>query len=414
MKSTLRYTTMIMLIIEVGLLLPTAAKAGSSLGPFVLYSADSINSIRLQFVGQMKTTYDNRDNGVNTERTDKLTMEARRLRFTLSGTVYDANLFYKVHLSLAPNSLELMDFYFNYEYCPCLQFRFGQYKTPFTRYRIQSFQRLIFVDWAIVSKYFGTERQTGFAFHNGYERPPQYGYILGVFSGNNARASHAIGLSEVYGDDVPNPSDLADPGTIDEFHPELFLHLAYNGNNINISSNSDEAKTGLRYSFGLSGVWDLFPTDYYDFSLRLSPELLVKYRGLSALAVGYIGYSEFGAPSKIKPAMAGGLFQAGYRISERYEMVVRYALVDFTTRLTDNAGRRAEQLISDSGDDPDVIALYQNAGKVLKECELAAVLTIYISGNFLKLQNECGWLRHCYTDDNQDDYRLRSQFQLSF
>ena len=73
---------------------------------------------------------------------------------------------FKLHLSTAPPSLELMDYYLNYRAKKeHLQFRFGQYKVPFTRYRIQSFQRLTFVDWSIVTRYFRAERvakQLGF------------------------------------------------------------------------------------------------------------------------------------------------------------------------------------------------------------------------------------------------------------
>lgn len=79
----------------------------------------------------------------------------------------------------------MLDFYFNYKLRGPHQARLGQVKVPFTRYRIQSFQQLTFVDWAIVSKAFGAERQMGFALHNGYEKPSRYGYVIGIFSGQN-------------------------------------------------------------------------------------------------------------------------------------------------------------------------------------------------------------------------------------
>ncbi len=414
MNSRLNTLLIFLMILSVGHSVQAKAKINSSVGPFEIFSADSSSSIRLQFAGQLRLIFDSRDNAPDTPRTEKLTMQARRIRLTLAGTVYNANLSYRLHLSTAPKSLELMDFYFDYKFRPYLQFRFGQYKTPFTRYRIQSFQKLAFVDWAIVTKYFGAERQMGFAFHNGYEQPPKYGYIVGVFSGANARASHAIGLPEVYGEKVVNPSDLANPGAIDKFHPELFFHITYNANNIKINSNGDETKTGLRYSLGLSTAWDLFPTEYHDFSLRFAPELLVKYRGLSFLAAGYVGYSKIGDPSKIKPAMTGGLFQTAYRINSRFEISARYAIVDFKDRLVDDARERASQLINDSGNDPDIVAQYKNAGQISQEQELTTGFNIYISGHSLKWQNDIGWLRHSFMDENRDDYQVRSQFQVSF
>lgn len=391
-----------------------ANRVHSSIGPFEIYSSDSTSSIRFQFAGQLRLTLDSRDKGSNDDRTNELSMRARSIRLTLNGIIYNPDLSYKLHLSAAPKSLELMDFFFNYKLKSNLQFRFGQYKTPFTRYRIQSVQRLVFVDLAIVTKYFGAERQMGFALHNGYEKPPQWGYIFGVFSGANARASHALGLSKVYGEDAVNPSDLSNPGTIGKFHPELFLHMTYNANNIKINSNSDAAKTGLRYSVGTSLSWDLDPTPYQDFSLRIAPEFLVKYRGLSIFAVGYAGYSKIGDPLKIRLAMTGGLFQTAYRINPTYEISLRYVLVDFDDKLTDDAHERALELITDSGNDPDVLEQYKNAGLVSKEQEVTLGLNLYILGHKLKWQSDFGWLRHSFIDEDRDDYLIRSQFQLAF
>jgi len=389
-------------------------KFNSSIGPFEIYNADSTSSIRFQFAGQLRLTFDSHDNGSSEDRTGELFMSARRIRLTLKGTIYNPDLSYKLHLSTAPKSLELMDFCFDYKFRPDMQFRFGQYKTPFTRYRIQSFQRLAFVDWAIVTKYFGSERQMGFAFHNGYEKPPAWGYVFGLFTGVNARASHALGLSRVYGEEISNPSNLADPGPYAKFHPELFLHFTHNANNIRINSNSDAEKTGLRYAVGISFAWDIDPTEFHDFSLRIAPEFLVKYRGLSILSVGYAGYSKIGNLSKMKLTMTGGLFQTAYRINKTYEISLRYAFINFDDKLTDDAHDRALQLINASGNDPDVLEQYKNAGLVSKEHEATLGSNLYLLGHRLKWQNDIGWLRHSREDNNRNDYLFRSQFQLTF
>ncbi|MFH2036627.1 MAG: porin, partial [Candidatus Zixiibacteriota bacterium] len=389
-------------------------KNKSTVGPFEIYNADSTSSIRFQLAGQLRMTLDSRDKGGDADRTNTLFMEARRLRLTLSGTIYDPDISYKVHLSTAPKSLELMDFYFNYRLKANLQFRYGQYKTPFTRYRIQSFQRLTFVDWAIVTKYFGAERQMGLALHNGYEKPPKWGYVFGLFTGVNARASHAVGLAKVYGEETANPSDLSESGATADYHPELFLHCSYNANNIQLNSNSDAERTGWRYSFGISSAFDMHPTDYQDFRLRLAPEILIKYRGVAIVGAGYAGYSELDNGSEMELTMTGCLIQTAYRFHDDYEISIRYALVDFQKGLTDDASERALQLIDDSGDDPEIINQYKNAGKILQENELTLGFSIYLLGHSLKWQSDFGWLRHCYDDENRDDYLARSQFQVSF
>jgi hypothetical protein len=386
----------------------------ASIGPFEISNADSSSKIRLQFAGQLWMFFESLDKGSGSDRTHELFMKARRIRLTLKGTIYSPKLSYKLHISTAPKSLELMDFYFNYKVNQYMQFRFGQYKTPFTRYRIQSFQRLAFVDWAIVTKYFGAERQMGAAFHNGYEKPPKWDYVFGIFTGVNARASHALGLPKVYGEEAINPSNLADPGPKAKYHPELFLHLIYNANNIRIQSNSDAERTGLRYSAAISTGWDLDPADYRDFRLRFAPEFLLKYRGFSIFAVGYAGFSDVGNPANTKLAMAGGLFQTAYRLNEMYEVSIRYAVVDFRGSLTNDAYTRAQQLIADSGNDPDTIEQYKNAGQILHEQEITLGFNIYILGHTLKWQNDMGWLKHSFKDGKRDDYLLRSQFQLTF
>jgi len=395
---------------------------------FEISSPDSGTVLKLQFAGQLRVDFESLDQGADKCRIEELFMKARRLRPTITVNVLKPNLSFRLHLSTAPNSLELMDFYFNYKADQHLQFRYGQYKVPFTRYRIQSFQRLTFVDWAIVTKSFGAERQMGFALHNGYERPPQWGYVLGVFTGVNARASHAVYLPEIYGEDIVNPSNLADPGPTARFHPELFLHVSYNVRNIRVQSDTDEKRGGFRYSAGLSAAWDLDPTAYQDLQIRLAPEFLIKCQSLSIFTVGYAGFVEIGEPARTDLAMAGGLFQAAYRINNRYEVSARYAVVDFKNIIVNNAYDRARQLIGEAEDIldtavvkefaqqylNDITARYGNAGQILREQEIRLGFNIYIIGHSLKWQNDLGWLQHSRREGTRTDYIVRSQFQLTF
>jgi len=386
----------------------------SSIGPFELADSEGNSKIKFQFVGQLWLYYENRDNGSGNDRTSGLYMKARRIRLSLQGDIIDPNLSFKLHLSTAPKSLELMDLYLNYKIDTRLQFRFGQYKVPFTRYRIQSFQRLAFIDWAITTQYFGAERQMGFALHNGYEKPPAWGYAVGVFTGANARASHAVGLPKVYGEEIVNPSDLIDPGPTAEFHPELFLHISRNANNIQLQSSTDAKREGWRHSASLSAAWDIDPTEFQDFRYRFAPEVLIKYQGFSLLGIGYAGFSDVNEPSQTKLTMLSGLVQTSYRLNKSYEVCLRYAIVDFQDVLTDYAKSRSQQLIDDSDNDPDVIKQYQNAGKVNREEEITLGFNKYIIEHFLKWQIDFGRLRHSRDTETRRDYLIRSQFQLTF
>jgi len=400
----------------------------ASIGPFELSNADSSSRIRFQFAGQLRVDFESQDQDADKCRTEELFMKARRLRPSMTVNLLKPSLSFRLHLSTAPKSLELMDFYFNYKVARHLQFRYGQYKVPFTRYRIQSFQRLTFVDWAIVTESFGAERQMGFALHNGYETPPKWGYALGVFTGVNARASHTVYLPKIYGENIVNPSNLADPGPQAKFHPELFLYLSHNANSIRVQSDTDEKRGGFRYSAGLSAAWDLDPTAYQDLQIRLAPEFLIKYQGLSIFTVGYAGFVEIGEPARTDLAMVGGLFQAAYRINNRYEISVRYAVVDFKNVIVNDAYDRAQRLIDEAEDIldtatvkefaqqslDDITARYGNAGQILHEQEIRLGFNIYIIGHSLKWQNDLGWLQHSRREGTRTDYIVRSQFQLTF
>ena len=362
-----------------------------SIAPFEIYSSDSSSHIQLQFAGQLRLEFESREQGENESGTSDLYLKARRIRPMLSASLLKSKLTFRLHLSTAPGSLELMDFYFNYSPRPCLQLRYGQFKVPFTRYRIESFQYLTFVDWAIVTKYFGAERQMGFALHNGYEKPLTWGYVVGIFSGANARASHAIGLPLVYKEEAPNPSDLADPAKVPSFHPEIFLHTTYNVNGIRVQSDTDEEGGQLRYMVGFSVARDLDPTAHQDFTLRLAPELMIKCQGFSFSAVGYAGFAEMGKVAHVNLAMLGGLCQAAYRINSQYEISVRYAIVDLSDALINDASSTLE-----------------------REEELTVGFNYYIMGHALKWQHDAGWLSHSLSNRSQNDYLVRSQFQLTF
>lgn len=376
-----------------------------SIGPFRLADADSSAWLRFQFVGQLCMDFQSVNQGQDEDRSNTLIMKARRIRPIISVSLPEQRLSLRVHLSAAPGSLELMDLYFNYKAHEQLQLRAGQYKAPFTRYRIQSFQRLTFVDWPIVARAFGGERQMGLALHNGYERPPRYGYAFGVFTGVNARASHAAYLPKVYGEKIPNPSDLADPGPAAEFHPELFLHLAYNARGVRVQSDTDEVGGGLRYAAMLSAAWDLDPTPHQDFKLRLSPEFLAKYQGLSLSTIGYVGIVEMGVPARTEQAMLGGLLQTAYRINDSYEISALYAVVDLSDALVDDAyGPSSNEIAASS----------QNDAQVVREEEIRVGFNRYIASHALKWQTDGGWLTHRGRHEDRTDFVVRSQFQLAF
>jgi phosphate-selective porin O/P len=398
--------------------------AAKKVGPFKLFDDDQ-TSIKLGLLVQMYFNYMRKDNGDDAE--DSSFLGFRRIRPTLAGQLLDPKINYYLHLSTAPGSIELIDYYVNYVASDDLHLRIGQYKTPFTRYRIQSGKRLTLVDWSIVTKYFGSERQTGISLHNGYEKPSAIEYVLGVFSGYNMRKSHATGLARIYGEKSGNISDLVNPAERGEIHPEIFGRFAYNYGGIKVNTDTDFAGGAPRFSLGLNAAWDNNPVRMHDFSLRLAPELLVKAYGISFAAIYYLGYVEemkgdevqTGDTHTYKPAMTGHLIQASYLFCERYEIALRYARIGFGGDITEEARDRAAALIEAEPEGSearsDVENQYESAGMTLREEELVAGVNIYLVGTSLKLQSDITALIHTrYRDEDRTDVRVRSMLQLAF
>ena len=146
------------LAVVCALALVLGSSALASVGPFEVVSRDSSTVLRLQLASQLQTAWESKDKGPSANRDVALYMRARRIRPTLTVSVPEYKTDFRLHVSMAPGSIELMDLYFNTKLNDRWSVRVGQYKIPFTRYRIQSFQRLTFVDWSIVTKYFGAER----------------------------------------------------------------------------------------------------------------------------------------------------------------------------------------------------------------------------------------------------------------
>lgn len=385
----------------------------SAIGPFEIVSSDSNSVLRLRLVSQLQTVWESKETGGSQDRESALFMKARRIRPTVTVSIPEYETNFRLHLSLAPGSIELMDLYFDTRLLSTSHLRVGQYKIPFTRYRIQSFQRLTFADWSVVTKYFGAERQIGLSLHNGYEKPPRVAYAFGVFNGVNARASHATGIASVFGEKVANPSDLSESSPKAKFHPELACHIAYNSEGIDVGTDSDAEGGELRYSVASSFAWDLDPADYQDLAVRAAQECLVKYRHFSFMGAGYLGFTPVGESLRSRIAMTGLLAQTSYRATDRYEVSLRYAFVNIDNDIANTAHSRAQTIISET-DNEDIAQQYRNAGAVLEEHEGTLGFNVYLDGHSLKIQNDIGVSLHDRRDGDRTDYLFRSQIQLSF
>lgn len=395
----------------------TAAAAEPALGPFEIRSADGRSALQVGLAAQLRLSYSDAQTAAGAERQRDLSLEVRRLRPMLRGSLLDGRVEALLHLSTLPGALELLDLFVQLNLHPQLQLRVGQFKISYTRYRLQYFTQLQLTDWSLVSRYLGAERQLGAALHNGYERGAGFDYALGVFTGQNARRAHAVGLGLLYGEKLPDPSDLTAPSLPTSFHPELALRLGYSQPGLRPETPSDGERGPARFGVSLSAAYDVRPSRYLDLALRLSPEAQLKVRGLSLHAAGYLAFFQGdGGGGDLRPAFYGVLAQAGWRLHPRWELALRYGLVLTSEELRADAQGRAAALLA-AATPAQVAALQQQygaAGQLEQDQELLLGADHYLAGHGLKLQLEGGWLRQVVSGAALDGARLRLQLQLSF
>lgn len=395
------------------LMIWTLCGSAYAVGPITFSDADSTVTVRLQLAAQLQTTWENKDRGDEVDRDNAVYMKVRRLRPVMSVAIPEYRTSFRVHLNASPGAIELLDLQFDFKLNDQFQFRAGQYKIPFTRYRIQSFQRLTFVDWSIVTKYFGAERQQGFSVHNGYERPPKFGYVFGLFNGVNARGSHTTRLATLYGEKVLNRSDLSESHANAEFHPELVGHLSWNSDGVDVRSDTDAKDGALRYSVGSSVAWDLSPTRYEDLAVRAAQELLLKCHRWSLMTVGYVGFEPVDDDFGSRLAFVGGLVQTSYRASDRLEFSARLAHVDIDDKVSDAAYVRGQAIIAGT-EEESVVSQYRNAGLLWSETEVTVGCNVYLDEHNLKVQTDVGFTRAERRDGDRTDVVTRVQIQLAF
>lgn len=394
-----------------------AIAAEPSLGPFELRSQNGQHALQIGLATQVRLTYTNSGSASDAQRQQDLAIEVRRLRPMLRGSFISEQVEMFLHLNTTPGAIELLDLFSQFNFHPQARLRVGQFKIPYTRYRLQYFTQLLFTDWSILSRYLGAERQFGAALHNGYERGAGFEYAVGVFSGINARRSHGVGLGLVYGEKLPDPSDLTELQSPATFHPELALRVGYSSSGLRPETPSDFERGPARFGVSMSATYDVRPSRYLDFALRLAPEVQLKVRGLSLHTVSYVTFFQGDSGARdLRTAFYGVLAHAGYRLHPQWELALRYGLVMSTEALRSDAKMRAIGLIAAAApaNAEAVRQQYGAAGTLEQDQELLLAANYYLVGNGLKFQVEAGWLQQVISAASLDGARLRLQAQVAF
>ena len=331
-------------------------------------------------------------------------LELRRLRPGLRVIALDHRLSAQVVLNTTPSALEVIDAWAEYALTPSLRLRAGQTKQPFTAYRLRSFTELAFVDWALVTRPFGGERQLGVELHDrGSALPVEFS--VGVWNGTTMRAAHGQGVAGVYAESVENLSDLRAVHLPDAPHPELTGRVAWR-------SARDRA---VRVDLGFNTTVDLRPVVAHDFRASFAPEAALSVGPLTAELTGYVGLAELVEGPGVG-VLAGVLGELRAKVHDRVTVGLRYARVESGADLRGDARARAERIILESAMDQrtTVQRRYADAGRVHYEQELSAGLVVRLIGNTLAWQSDFGWLRTERDAGGRDELRGRTQLQVVF
>ena len=340
----------------------------------------------------------------------------RRARFGLRGAMFDGALTGAVQINVTPGAYELIDAWLDYRFDPQIALRVGQLTTPFTRYRQQSFRAASLVDWPLVTRFFGAERQIGLMAHNTGTVTNEWHYGVGVFSGENARASHGIGGSLAYGEPVSSPSALGSARLPESVHPEIFARVAHQHPRVGPQTGSDLEGGPPRHHVGVSLAWDLRPERARDLGVRFAIEGLLKVHHLSVNGIGYAALLPM-EDGSLAPALFGALLEVSYRFDRHFEVAARYARVARTSALRSDAMRWAADMMEGAPDEATRAALaarYAAVGDTGADQELAVGLNAYVIGESLKVQLDLTWLRRERYAGPRDDLVGRLIVQLAF
>jgi hypothetical protein len=351
-------------------------KAGYHHGFFI---EEAVNSLTIQGRVQQRFQLESVDDG--SDRETETAFEIPRARLTLKGHAYTKRMSYKFQSDFGKGFVALKDFFTDYRIGGGeIRIRGGQFKKPFSRQQINSSSKLEFVDRSIVDKAFDNGRDIGLEIHNNLGKAPDLEWAVGIFNGTGDK-----GLFK--GDVVVDP--MTGEGSVEggkfsnvpaKVRPAVAARVGYNHGGIKGYSEADLEGGPLRYAVAAAALAH-FDGGTDNAFANVGADFVVKNEGLSATGGVYLKQSGADAGDLSYEGM-GTYVQLGYVIDKRWQPAVRYAL-----------------LAADGGD---------------KQHEVSAAFSSYNFSHGLKWQTDVSLLSSDIGGTTTNDYRARTQLQLSF
>ncbi|MCH2109920.1 MAG: hypothetical protein MK135_11350, partial [Polyangiaceae bacterium] len=387
--------------------------------PFVIQSQDGASSLRLSSGAQLRIIFAGyEDEAGLRDRESELTFG--RLRASILAHFFEKRLSFHGQLNLVPGFLELIDLSLSYRFHPSLVLSAGQLKIPYSLSRAQSYSTLPLVNWGQTPRWFGGERQIGLAVGNAPGAFDGFLYRVGVFHGQNSRASFSNRLARVYGEELPNPSLLTESVGYGVVHPEFAARLGYGAKDFDWWMLRDELRGPLRSFFSVSSAYDLRPIETNDATLRLAVEFLSKWKGFGFSAQyhwAWVTLSEQTAGASTPLGYHGLQAEVVYSLHPRIDLALRYGLTQISEKIRKDAQRRADAIIADApADERESLTLhYAKSGRVIQDEELSAGVNIYLLGRLLEWQSDISYLPVKLEGERSSrETRVRTQFQVQF
>ncbi len=392
--------------------------------PLILTSEDGRASIQFGFAAQLQMDATWKNVGENNEDLQNQ-FRFRRIQPFLKGHVLTKDLTYKFMVELIPGKLDIMDLFVDYKFTKQFRIRVGAQKVGFTRLRLNSWKNQALVDFSSGPRYFGSERQLGFTLHNGMGKKTEHEYEVGIYNGVATRPGMGRDLTPISKEAMDSPMVVSDKNdSLTEFHPEVVGHYAYQYNGIDVTTETDWAKTDFCFTTGLGVSYDPRPVAYRDLAMRLGLEAMTKYRGWTVFGTMWSGFYDKSddrgsddVSSDFNYGMIGAVIQTGYLIEHWAELAVRYTYVGTSEDLRKDIKARTEYLIQAAGDDEAeaLASTYKGAGELKGDHEATFGLNFYPLGRNLKLAGDLSYLLKQYeTKASAKDFRARMMMQLAF
>lgn len=167
------------------------------------------------------------------------------------------------------------------------------------------------------------------------------------------------------------------------------------GEAMNARHPIDRAGGGLRQHLGLSLAWDTAAVQRRDWAVRVAPEAIVKWQGLSLHVVAFFAMFR-DRRDQLLPGSVGALAEVGYRPHRMLELTGRVARAQVLPALDADAKR--------SG----------TASGRLAQTEVAAGFHVLLLSRSLVWQNDLALLRDEGRSGSSATWRARTQLQLAF